>query len=84
MHDGSSNMAVLEVSLISGYRPITHSLNKLLHHGNLKMRRYEVQQDKVLFFFEEVSLEFYFILPTRFGYNLMILIHKFTASFWPS
>lgn len=48
-------MAVLEVSLLSGFRPVEPTLNKLLSHGQLKLKRYEIEDKKVIFYFDEVG-----------------------------
>lgn len=55
LHNGSSNMAVLEVSLLTGFRPDIESLERLLQHNHLQLKMYEIQGRKILFYFDEVS-----------------------------
>jgi len=47
-------MAVLEVFIITGYTPDIDSLEKLLERENLKLKRYEIDGRKVIFYFDEV------------------------------
>ncbi|XP_062966135.1 LOW QUALITY PROTEIN: C3 and PZP-like alpha-2-macroglobulin domain-containing protein 8 [Cynocephalus volans] len=54
LHAGSSNMAVLEVPLLSGFRADIESLEQLLLDKHVGMKRYEVAGRRVLFYFEEV------------------------------
>ncbi|CAB1331426.1 unnamed protein product, partial [Coregonus sp. 'balchen'] len=49
LHTGSSNMAVLEVPLLSGFRA------DLLLDKRVGLKRYEVDGRKVLFYFDEIS-----------------------------
>ncbi|XP_006147251.1 C3 and PZP-like alpha-2-macroglobulin domain-containing protein 8 [Tupaia chinensis] len=53
LHGGSSNMAVLEVSLLSGFRADIESLEQLLLDRHIGMKRYEVTGRKVVFYFDE-------------------------------
>ncbi len=55
LHKGSSNMAVLEVSLLTGFRPDIESLEMLLQHPHLKLKRYELDSRKIFFYFDEVG-----------------------------
>ncbi|KAK2151551.1 hypothetical protein LSH36_359g00065 [Paralvinella palmiformis] len=55
LHPGSSNMAVLEVFIITGYTPDIDSLEKLLERENLKLKRYEIDGRKVIFYFDEIQ-----------------------------
>ncbi|XP_058019201.1 C3 and PZP-like alpha-2-macroglobulin domain-containing protein 8 isoform X1 [Ahaetulla prasina] len=54
LHSGSSNMAVLEVPLFSGFRADIESLEKLLTNKQIGLKRYEVDGRKVLFYFDEI------------------------------
>ncbi|XP_053442153.1 C3 and PZP-like alpha-2-macroglobulin domain-containing protein 8 isoform X3 [Nycticebus coucang] len=54
LHVGSSNMAVLEVPLLSGFRVDTESLEQLLLDKHTGMKRYEVAGRRVLFYFDEI------------------------------
>nr|XP_029488379.1 C3 and PZP-like alpha-2-macroglobulin domain-containing protein 8 [Oncorhynchus nerka] len=55
LHSGSSNMAVLEVPLLSGFRSDVDSLERLLMDKRVGLKRYEVDGRKVLFYFDEIS-----------------------------
>ncbi|XP_047387857.1 C3 and PZP-like alpha-2-macroglobulin domain-containing protein 8 [Sciurus carolinensis] len=54
LHTGSSNMAVLEVPLLSGFRADIESLEQLLLDRHVGMKRYEVAGRRVLFYFDEI------------------------------
>ncbi|PNI50717.1 CPAMD8 isoform 4, partial [Pan troglodytes] len=54
LHAGSSNMAVLEVPLLSGFRADIESLEQLLLDKHMGMKRYEVAGRRVLFYFDEI------------------------------
>ncbi|XP_056303565.1 C3 and PZP-like alpha-2-macroglobulin domain-containing protein 8 [Danio aesculapii] len=54
LHVGSSNMAVLEVPLLSGFRADVESLERLLLDKRVGLKRYEVDGRKVLFYFDEI------------------------------
>ncbi|KAI7791344.1 C3 and PZP-like alpha-2-macroglobulin domain-containing protein 8 isoform X1 [Triplophysa rosa] len=54
LHTGSSNMAVLEVPLLSGFRADVESLERLLSDKRVGLKRYEVDGRKVLFYFDEI------------------------------
>ncbi|TRY62333.1 hypothetical protein DNTS_025869, partial [Danionella cerebrum] len=54
LHAGSSNMAVLEVPLLSGFRADIESLERLLLDKRVGLKRYEVDGRKVLFYFDEI------------------------------
>ncbi|XP_039255837.2 C3 and PZP-like alpha-2-macroglobulin domain-containing protein 8 [Styela clava] len=55
LNDGSSNMAVLEVPLLTGYVPDTESLNEALSNRSRSLKRYEVENSKIVFYFDEIS-----------------------------
>ncbi|XP_069818383.1 C3 and PZP-like alpha-2-macroglobulin domain-containing protein 8 isoform X2 [Dendropsophus ebraccatus] len=54
LHSGASNMAVLELSLLSGFRADIESLEQLLLNKLIGLKRYEVEGRKVLFYFDEI------------------------------
>ncbi|XP_063770568.1 C3 and PZP-like alpha-2-macroglobulin domain-containing protein 8 isoform X2 [Pseudophryne corroboree] len=54
LHSGASNMAVLELSLLSGFRADIESLEQLLLNKQIGLKRYEVEGRKVLFYFDEI------------------------------
>uniref|UniRef100_A0A4W3H8F4 Kazal-like domain-containing protein n=1 Tax=Callorhinchus milii TaxID=7868 RepID=A0A4W3H8F4_CALMI len=54
LHSGSSNMAVLEVPLLSGFRAGVESLEQLLLDKQIELKRYETEGRKVLFYFDEI------------------------------
>uniref|UniRef100_A0A8B9H8M1 C3 and PZP like alpha-2-macroglobulin domain containing 8 n=2 Tax=Astyanax mexicanus TaxID=7994 RepID=A0A8B9H8M1_ASTMX len=54
LHPGSSNMAVLEIPLLSGFRADVESLEKLLMDKRVGLKRYEMEGRKVLFYFDEI------------------------------
>uniref|UniRef100_A0A8C5QE18 C3 and PZP like alpha-2-macroglobulin domain containing 8 n=1 Tax=Leptobrachium leishanense TaxID=445787 RepID=A0A8C5QE18_9ANUR len=54
LHTGASNMAVLELSLLSGFRADIESLEQLLMNKQIGLKRYEVDGRKVLFYFDEI------------------------------
>eukprot|EP00069_Balaena_mysticetus_P019920 bmy_02576T0 len=54
LHTGSSNMAVLEVPLLSGFRADVESLEQLLLDKHVALKRYEVAGRRVLFYFDEI------------------------------
>ncbi|XP_077390785.1 C3 and PZP-like alpha-2-macroglobulin domain-containing protein 8 [Festucalex cinctus] len=54
LHSGSSNMAVIEVPMISGFRADVESLEKLLMDKRVGLKRYELSGRKVLFYFDEI------------------------------
>ncbi|TKC50091.1 hypothetical protein EI555_001173, partial [Monodon monoceros] len=57
LHTGSSNMAVLEVPLLSGFRADIESLEQLLLDKHVALKRYEVAGRRVLFYFDEIPSE---------------------------
>ncbi|XP_036271779.1 C3 and PZP-like alpha-2-macroglobulin domain-containing protein 8 [Pipistrellus kuhlii] len=54
LHAGSSNMAVLEVPLLSGLQADEQSLEQLLLGQHVALKRYEVAGRRVLFYFDEI------------------------------
>lgn len=54
LHSGSSNMAVMEVPMISGFRADVESLERVLMDKRVGLKRYEVNGRKVLFYFDEI------------------------------
>ncbi|XP_043910701.1 C3 and PZP-like alpha-2-macroglobulin domain-containing protein 8 [Protopterus annectens] len=57
LHSGSSNMAILEIPLLSGFRVDVESLEKVLMDKKIGLKRYEVDGRKVLFYFDEIPSE---------------------------
>ncbi|XP_068249990.1 alpha-1-inhibitor 3-like [Palaemon carinicauda] len=55
--DGVSNMAVIEVNLVSGYIPEKEDLKKILKENEGIVKRYEVDGQKVSFYIEEFTAE---------------------------
>ncbi|KAM4548817.1 C3 and PZP-like alpha-2-macroglobulin domain-containing protein 8 isoform 1-T1 [Odontesthes bonariensis] len=54
LHSGSSNMAVIEVPMISGFQADVESLERLLMDKRVGLKRYELDGRKVLFYFDEI------------------------------
>ncbi|MEQ2252841.1 C3 and PZP-like alpha-2-macroglobulin domain-containing protein 8, partial [Ilyodon furcidens] len=54
LHSGSSNMAVIEVPMISGFRADVESLERLMIDKRVGLKRYELNGRKVLFYFDEI------------------------------
>ncbi|XP_033624111.1 C3 and PZP-like alpha-2-macroglobulin domain-containing protein 8 isoform X2 [Asterias rubens] len=54
LYDGSSNMAVIEVSLITGFTADIESLDLLLRDKYTKVKRYEIEGRKVILYFDEI------------------------------
>nr|XP_040039708.1 C3 and PZP-like alpha-2-macroglobulin domain-containing protein 8 [Gasterosteus aculeatus aculeatus] len=54
LHSGSSNMAVIDVPMISGFRADVESLERLLMDKRVGLKRYELSGRKVLFYFDEI------------------------------
>lgn len=54
LHSGSSNMAVIEVPMLSGFRADVESLERLLMDKRVGLKRYELSGRKVLFYFDEI------------------------------
>ncbi|XP_076009289.1 C3 and PZP-like alpha-2-macroglobulin domain-containing protein 8 [Genypterus blacodes] len=54
LHSGSSNMAVIEVPMLSGFRADIESLERLLMDKRVGLKRYEMSGRKVLFYFDEI------------------------------
>jgi hypothetical protein len=53
MKRGSSNMAVMEFNLLTGFRPDLESVHQLLQTQRL-LKRYEVKDRTVFFYFDEI------------------------------
>ncbi|XP_072019893.1 LOW QUALITY PROTEIN: C3 and PZP-like alpha-2-macroglobulin domain-containing protein 8 [Amphiura filiformis] len=54
LHAGSSNMAVVEVSLLSGFTAGVESLERVLLDKHSKVKRYELKGRKVILYFDEI------------------------------
>ena len=57
LRDGKSNMAVIEVSLVSGYIPDKKDLKRVENYGTGIVKRTEVDGNKVLFYIDEFTPE---------------------------
>ncbi|XP_020295682.1 alpha-2-macroglobulin-like protein 1 isoform X2 [Pseudomyrmex gracilis] len=57
MADGESNMALLEVNMISGYVPDRTSLHSLLKDSGKKVKRFEENQGMVTIYFDKLVNE---------------------------
>lgn len=55
--DGKSNMAVIEVNLVSGYIPEKTDLKEIVKNNIKVIKRYEVDGSKVSFYIEEFTGE---------------------------
>uniref|UniRef100_H2YPN1 Kazal-like domain-containing protein n=1 Tax=Ciona savignyi TaxID=51511 RepID=H2YPN1_CIOSA len=51
---GSSNMAVLEFNLFTGFVPDLESLQQVLETNTVNLKRYEVSGRKIIFYFDEI------------------------------
>ncbi|KAK7889726.1 hypothetical protein WMY93_025286 [Mugilogobius chulae] len=54
LHSGSSNMAVIEVPMLSGFIADVESLERLLMDKRVGLKRYELSGRKVFFYFDEI------------------------------
>ncbi|KAH7943316.1 hypothetical protein HPB52_006843 [Rhipicephalus sanguineus] len=52
-----SNMAVLELKLLSGYIPDEDHIYRLYREKDVKLKRHEVEKNQVNFYFEEITSE---------------------------
>nr|CAD7447751.1 unnamed protein product [Timema bartmani] len=50
-----SNMAVLEIAMVTGYKPDRNSLHKLDQDTELDLKRWEEERDQVNFYFEQLT-----------------------------
>ncbi|XP_070536765.1 C3 and PZP-like alpha-2-macroglobulin domain-containing protein 8 [Ptychodera flava] len=57
LHPGYSNMAIIEVALLTGFRADIDSIEKLVNENGTSIKRYEVDGRKVLFYFDEIPSE---------------------------
>ncbi|XP_054751982.2 C3 and PZP-like alpha-2-macroglobulin domain-containing protein 8 isoform X1 [Lytechinus pictus] len=55
LHAGSSNMAVVEVSLLTGFSADIESLERLILDRQNKLKRYEIDGRKVILYFDEMA-----------------------------
>jgi len=55
LRDGKSNMAIIEVNLVSGYIPDKTVLKRIVGYGTGIIKRYEVDGSKVMFYIDEFS-----------------------------
>lgn len=69
IQDKSSNMAVIELKMVSGYVPDEWSLHALNKRTDLSLKRHEVNADTVVFYFSELTNEqkcFHFTVVQEF------------------
>ena len=52
---GSSNMALIDVTMVSGFEPILHELDMKLQSNSAEFSYYEFDEGKLTFYFEKVS-----------------------------
>ncbi|XP_018026231.1 alpha-2-macroglobulin isoform X3 [Hyalella azteca] len=57
LNDLESNMAVIEVTLVSGYIPDKKDLKRIVGYGTGVIKRYEVDGSKVLFYIDQFSAQ---------------------------
>ncbi|CAK8682027.1 unnamed protein product [Clavelina lepadiformis] len=55
LHDGSSNMAVLEFNLLTGFRADLESIERMLQSNTINLKRYEISGRSILFYFDEIQ-----------------------------
>ncbi|XP_044164285.1 pregnancy zone protein-like isoform X2 [Acropora millepora] len=55
LKDGTSNMAVVDVKLVSGYQVDEDSLKKLLNVRSLGIKRYEMEGQHVILYLDEID-----------------------------
>ncbi|CAH3159931.1 unnamed protein product [Porites lobata] len=55
LKEDSSNMAVIDVKLVSGYQVDEESLDRLMNHAKLGMKRYEIEGQHVILYFDEID-----------------------------
>lgn len=55
LNDLESNMAVIEVTLVSGYIPEKRDLKRIVGYGTGIIKRYEVDGSKVLFYIDSFT-----------------------------
>ena len=55
LNDGASNMAVIEVTLVSGYVPLKKDLKRIVGYGTGIIKRYEIDGSKILFYVDEFT-----------------------------
>ncbi|XP_078348546.1 C3 and PZP-like alpha-2-macroglobulin domain-containing protein 8 isoform X2 [Oculina patagonica] len=55
LREDSSNMAVIDVKLVSGYQVEEESLDKLTNNPKLGLKRYEMEGQHVILYFDEID-----------------------------
>lgn len=53
--EGDSNMALVEVEMVSGFIPNKNSLDVLLRNERIGLKRWELDEDKVIFYFDAIG-----------------------------
>ena len=64
---GKSNMALIDVTMVSGFEPITHELDMALQSANTVFSYYEFQDGVLSFYFDDVSLSCLLIFALLFS-----------------
>ena len=57
---GSSNMALIDVTMVSGFEPIVHELDMKLQSNSVEFSYYEFDEGKLTFYFEKVNTKYLF------------------------
>ena len=52
---GSSNMALIDITMVSGFEPILHELDMTLQSNPAEFSYYELEEGRLTFYFEKVS-----------------------------
>ncbi|XP_071948262.1 complement C3-like [Antedon mediterranea] len=56
--NGKTNMAIVDIGLISGYTPVESTLKTLVNSNAVAVDRYEIADRKVVFYLQELTSEF--------------------------
>ena len=52
---GSSNMALIDITMVSGFEPVLHELDMKLQSNPAEFSYYEFEEGRLTFYFEKVS-----------------------------
>ncbi|KAM5145639.1 complement C4-like [Mantella aurantiaca] len=55
-NDGATGMAIVDITMLSGFEPSTQDLNKLKDGSERYISHYEIQEGRLLMYFDKVSL----------------------------
>lgn len=81
MHAGSSNMAVTEVVLLSGFEADMETLDELLIN-NENVKRYEINRNVVVFYIDEVIYSLVFGFRVRYSLLAKAYVTMETTKKW--